>query len=142
MTRPISRKKTYFPQAAATARQSVRSAPAGPRCFRPIVSSFGTGSLASRSCVPSPHCLQYSPSLWIRYDSDIPRQVGLAGSSGIIVATLRCLMEFYDIEIPIEAQPTFVLSVEQEELGITAGLQDRVIQCYEGVIYMDFAKER
>lgn len=74
----------------------------------------------------------------IRYETDIPRQVGLAGSSAIIVATLRCLMEFYGIEIPIEAQPTFVLQVEQGELFITAGLQDRVIQVYEGVVYMDF----
>src|SRR5262249_35355285 len=29
-----------------------------------------------------------------------------------------------------------------EELGITAGLQDRVIQGYEGVGYMDFAQDR
>ena len=28
----------------------------------------------------------------VRYETDIPRQVGLAGSSSIIVATLRCLM--------------------------------------------------
>lgn len=74
----------------------------------------------------------------IRYSSDIPRQVGLAGSSSIIVATLRCLMEFYDVQIPVQAQPTFVLTVEQEELGISAGLQDRVIQVYEGLVYMDF----
>jgi glucuronokinase len=64
--------------------------------------------------------------------------VGLAGSSAIIVATLRCLMEFYGVEIPKQAQPTFVLSVEKEELGIAAGLQDRVIQVYEGMVYMDF----
>ena len=74
----------------------------------------------------------------VRYHTTIPRQVGLAGSSAIIVATLRCLMEFYDVQIPMEAQPTFVLLVEQEELGITVGLQDRVIQVYEGLVYMDF----
>jgi glucuronokinase len=74
----------------------------------------------------------------VRYQTTIPRQVGLAGSSAIIVATLRCLMEFYDVQIPIEAQPTFVLLVEQEELGITVGLQDRVIQVYEGLVSMDF----
>jgi glucuronokinase len=74
----------------------------------------------------------------IRYQTTIPRQVGFAGSSAIIVATLRCLMEFYEVRIPIEAQPTFVLLVEQEELGITVGLQDRVIQVYEGLVYMDF----
>jgi len=76
----------------------------------------------------------------VRYETHIPRQVGLAGSSSIIVATLRCLMEFYEIEIPLELQPSFVLSIETEELGISAGLQDRVIQCYEGVVYMDFDK--
>ena len=65
----------------------------------------------------------------------------MAGSSAIIVATLRCLMEFYGVEIPLQAQPSFVLSVENEELGITAGLQDRVIQVYEGVVYMDFSEE-
>jgi galactokinase/mevalonate kinase-like predicted kinase len=78
----------------------------------------------------------------IRYHTTIPRQVGLAGSSAIIVATLRCLMEFYGVEIALEAQPTFVLLVEQEELGITVGLQDRVIQVYEGLVYMDFDASR
>ena len=62
----------------------------------------------------------------------------MAGSSSIIVATLRCLMEFYGIDIPIEQQPSLVLSVETDELGISAGLQDRVIQCYEGMVYMNF----
>jgi glucuronokinase len=75
----------------------------------------------------------------VRYSTNVPRQVGLAGSSAIIVATLRCLMEFYEVEIPREAQPSFVLRVEQEELGITAGLQDRVIQVYENLVYMDFS---
>ena len=78
----------------------------------------------------------------VRYQTTIPRQVGLAGSSAIIVATLRCLMEFYDVRLPLEIQPTFVLLVEQEELGITVGLQDRVIQVYEGVVYMDFDKSQ
>jgi glucuronokinase len=78
----------------------------------------------------------------IRYETTIPRQVGMAGSSAIIVATLRCLMEFYEIAIPLAAQPMFVLSVEKEELGINAGLQDRVIQVYEGVVSMDFGLER
>src|SRR5262249_4736853 len=67
---------------------------------------------------------------------------GLAGSSAIIVATLRCLMDFYEVPIPLEVQPSLALSVETEELGITAGLQDRVIQVYEGLVFMDFAPEK
>ncbi len=74
----------------------------------------------------------------VRYQSNIPRQVGMAGSSALITATLRCLMEFYGIDIAREAQPSLVLSVEKDELGIGGGLQDRVIQVYEGAVYMDF----
>jgi glucuronokinase len=77
----------------------------------------------------------------IRYQSNVPRQVGLAGSSAIIVATLRCLMAFYGVEIPRRILPSLALSVETEELGIAAGLQDRVIQVYEGLVYMDFARQ-
>lgn len=78
----------------------------------------------------------------IRYESTIPRQVGLAGSSAIVVATLRALMQFYDIDIPQRVLPSLALSVETDELGITAGLQDRVVQVYEGLVYMDFAREK
>ena len=78
----------------------------------------------------------------VRYESTIPRAVGLAGSSAIIVATLRCLMEFYRVEIPLHVQPSLALSVETDELSIAAGLQDRVVQVYEGLIYMDFAKDK
>jgi glucuronokinase len=78
----------------------------------------------------------------MRYESIIPRQVGLAGSSAIIVAALRCLMEFYNVQIPIEVQPSLARAVETQELGIPAGLQDRVIQVYEGLVYMDFGKSQ
>ena len=77
----------------------------------------------------------------IRYETNIPRQVGLAGSSAIIVATMRALMEFYQVAIPLDVQPSFVLSVEKDELGIAAGLQDRVVQVYGGLVYMDFSRE-
>lgn len=77
----------------------------------------------------------------VRYRSSIPRQVGLAGSSAIITATMRALMEFYKVEIAPEVLANLVLSAETDELGIRAGLQDRVIQAYEGCVYMDFNKE-
>ena len=78
----------------------------------------------------------------LRYESNIPRQVGLAGSSAIVVAALRCLMEFHGVEIPRRFQPSLALAAEDEELAVPAGLQDRVIQVYEGLVYMDFARER
>jgi glucuronokinase len=77
----------------------------------------------------------------IRYYSTIPRQVGLAGSSAIISATMRALVKFFNIKIPIEILPSIILAAEIDELGINAGLQDRVIQVYEGCVYMNFDKE-
>ncbi|XP_062506583.1 uncharacterized protein LOC134183132 [Corticium candelabrum] len=78
----------------------------------------------------------------LSYETNIPRQVGLAGSSAIVVATLNCLMRFFNLtgnDLPKALRPEFVLNVEREELFIQAGLQDRVIQVYEGLVYMDFA---
>jgi glucuronokinase len=74
----------------------------------------------------------------IEFQTDIPRLVGLSGSSAIVTATMRALMQFYELEIPKPYLPTLILSVEKDELGINAGLQDRVIQVYEGMVYMDF----
>ena len=73
----------------------------------------------------------------IRYSSDIPRQLGLGGSSAIITAAARALMEFYKVKIPLEILPTLILEAERDELGINAGFMDRVIQVYEGCVYMD-----
>jgi len=42
------------------------------------------------------------------------------------------------VSMPLELQPSFVLAVERDDLGIAGGLQDRVIQVYEGLVYMDF----
>lgn len=78
----------------------------------------------------------------VRYETNIPRGVGLSGSSAIVTATLRCLMEFYQYEIPLEVQPSIVRSVENDELGIACGYQDRVVQAYEGLVYMDFGHMR
>jgi glucuronokinase len=86
------------------------------------------------------NCRLENKNFTVQYQSTIPRQVGLAGSSAIITATMKALMRFYDISIPREYLPTLVLMTEVGELGINAGLQDRVIQVYEGCVYMDFEK--
>lgn len=76
----------------------------------------------------------------LTYETNIPRQVGLSGSSAIACAALNCLMEFYGIEdaIPVTRRPNLVLDAETD-LGIAAGLQDRVVQVYGGLMYMDFS---
>lgn len=78
----------------------------------------------------------------LRYETNIPRGVGLAGSSAIITATFRALMRFFQIEIPRECLPNWVLATEREELRIEGGLQDRVAQTYEGLTYMDFERAK
>ncbi len=77
----------------------------------------------------------------LRYETDIPRQVGLAGSSAIITAVFRALMLFYEVSIPKPVLPNLILSVETREIGIAAGLQDRVAQVYGGLTYMDFRRD-
>ena len=76
----------------------------------------------------------------VRYSTDIPHGVGLAGSSAIITACFRALIAFYGVSISKATLANLVLSVETDELGISAGLQDRVVQAYEGLVYMDFDK--
>jgi len=80
----------------------------------------------------------HSRNFTLEFETDIPRLVGLSGSSAIIVATIRALMKFYEYEIPLHLLPAIVQSVEKDELNIACGLQDRVIQTYEGIVYMDF----
>jgi glucuronokinase len=77
----------------------------------------------------------------IRYNSDIPYRLGLAGSSAIITACIKALKSFYGINILKQVMANLVLSVEVDELDIMAGLQDRVVQAYESPVYMDFNKE-
>ncbi|MHB9025596.1 MAG: mevalonate kinase family protein [Armatimonadota bacterium] len=83
------------------------------------------------------------PNFTMRYETDIPRQVGLSGSSAIVIAALRSLLKWYGVTSAVEQAefPTIALETEQQELGITAGLQDRVIQTYGGAMYMDFDKD-
>lgn len=74
----------------------------------------------------------------IRYYSNIPMRVGMAGSSAIIISCLKALMQFYQVGIDKPALASLALSVESDEIGISAGLQDRVAQVYEGLVFMDF----
>ena len=77
----------------------------------------------------------------IEYESTIPLRLGMGGSSSIITAALRALCQYFSIDIPLPVQAQLVLETETRELGVPAGPQDRVIQVYEGLVYMDFARE-
>lgn len=106
------------------------------------------------------------------YKINIPRLVGLSGSSAICSAMLKALCRFYEVpildhsdilaftdsntlpssnsnisqfkhsnisrSIPLAYAPTICLEAEKYELGINCGFQDRVIQMYNGLVFMDF----
>ena len=75
------------------------------------------------------------------YKINVPRLVGLSGSSAICSAMLKALMKFYGVTIPAEYAPTLCLEAERDELGINCGYQDRVIQMYNGLVFMDFNRD-
>ena len=112
----------------------------GVRLIKATIKRFAEYCAAQHACGVPGHRLGQE-TFAVRYTSNIPRQVGLAGSSAIIVATLRALMEFYRVQIPRRVLPSLALSVERRELGIAAGLQDRVIQVYGGLVAMDFTAQ-
>jgi glucuronokinase len=91
------------------------------------------------------HSVRLAPrSFTIAYETTIPRQVGLAGSSAIVTATMAALLRFYGVteqQLPRAVLPNLVLDVELQELAIAAGLQDRVVQVYGGCMFMDFSRE-
>jgi glucuronokinase len=80
--------------------------------------------------------------LEISYESDVPFQVGLSGSSAIVIAVLRGLARWFDCDIPAYRLAQLALDAEVVDLGIAAGPMDRMIQSYEGVVCMDFAEPR
>ncbi|KAJ3372399.1 hypothetical protein HDU91_003445 [Kappamyces sp. JEL0680] len=92
------------------------------------------------------HCRQeriplHGRGFRIRCKTNIPRQVGLAGSSALVISILKSLLQHYSVgcdQIPLPVQANLALSAEADELGIAAGHQDRVIQVYGGCMYMNF----
>lgn len=77
----------------------------------------------------------------LEYESTIPQRLGLGGSSAIITASLRALCDYYGLEIPLAEQANLILETETRELGVPAGLQDRVAQVYQGLVYMNFSRD-
>ena len=76
--------------------------------------------------------------------TNIPRQVGLSGSSAIETAFMLSLMAHHNIplnSLSPRKLAELVLKVETEELGIVAGLQDRLPQAYGCMLHMDFREE-
>ena len=74
----------------------------------------------------------------IEWSTSIPRGVGLGGSSAIVISTLRALSALHDVELEATELAELALAIELDELGIAAGLQDRVAQAFGGLMFMEF----
>ncbi len=102
----------------------------GPQLLAATVRTFA--AVAESQAIP------LDGGFHLRYDTTIPRQVGLGGSSALVVATLRCLGQHFGLDLPPAILASVALRAETAELGVSAGLQDRVIQSYGGLVAMDF----
>jgi glucuronokinase len=68
------------------------------------------------------------------WTTDIPRGVGLAGSSALVIAALRA--SGVAPEDPL-ALAELALLIERDDLGIAAGLQDRAVQAFDQPVLVD-----
>lgn len=82
----------------------------------------------------------------LHWSTTIPESVGLAGSSAIVIATIRAVLASgvplprpprTDLDIALLAQ-----RIEADDLGIRAGIQDRVVQAWAEPVLVDLASGR
>jgi galactokinase/mevalonate kinase-like predicted kinase len=100
--------------------------PGGEELMRATLARF-------RARVGPPHPVALS------CETKVPREVGLAGSSAIVIACARALCDLCGRTLEHDDLAREALAVELEDLGIAAGLQDRVVQARETLVAMDFS---
>ncbi|MEE2674531.1 MAG: GHMP kinase, partial [Myxococcota bacterium] len=110
----------------------------GLRLMRAALKRFAGESKAFAALGEDDPLLRFS----LGYETDVPRQVGLAGSSAIVVASLRALCDWFGSRIEPARLAELALSAEVEDLGIAAGAMDRVIQAHGGLMAMDLKEPR
>lgn len=86
------------------------------------------------SLLPADH---RRPPLSFDWSTTIPRSVGLGGSSAIVVATMRAALHSWGLEVPPHELAEAALVAETEQLGIAAGIADRVAQVYGTTVLTD-----
>jgi glucuronokinase len=80
-----------------------------------------------------------APPAAVRWRTSIPQRVGLGSSSALVIAVIRALCILHAVRMPPTEVAELALAVEADDLGIVAGLQDRVVQSFGGLVFMDFA---
>lgn len=75
----------------------------------------------------------------VRWRTDIPRSVGLAGSSALAVAVIRGVAAASSRSIDPRLVAALALAAEVDGLQILAGWQDRIAQTHPGCVLVDAA---
>jgi glucuronokinase len=78
------------------------------------------------------------PPLAVSASTTIPRSVGLAGSSALIIAALRVLAAWTGHRWEPMELARIALAIERDRLGVEAGLQDRLVQAIGTPVAMTF----
>ena len=76
----------------------------------------------------------------LTFESSIPFQGGLSGSSALVIAALRAWSRWFGLPLNARRTAQLALEVENDVLGIRAGPLDRVVQAHDGLLAMDFAR--
>ena len=75
----------------------------------------------------------------IAWSTDVPRSVGLAGSSALAVAVIDAYAAHVGVTLDRRVTAALALRAERERLGITAGWQDRIVQAFGTTVLVDAA---
>ncbi len=78
------------------------------------------------------------PAVTLSASTSIPRSVGLAGSSALVIAALRGLAAWTTHRWDPVELAELALAVERDRLGVVAGLQDRLVQAVGKPVSMTF----
>jgi glucuronokinase len=75
----------------------------------------------------------------IDWRTDVPRSVGLAGSSALAVAVIDAVAGVWGVELDRRVVAALALRAERDVLGIAAGWQDRIVQAHGTTVLVDAA---
>lgn len=75
----------------------------------------------------------------LTWTTNIPRSVGLAGSSALAVGVIDATAALWDVALDRRVVAALALSAERDLLGIAAGWQDRIIQSFGRCVLVDAA---
>jgi glucuronokinase len=77
------------------------------------------------------------PALHVQWSTTIPRSVGLGGSSALVLATMQAALGCWGLDVPPHELAEAALMAETDELGLAAGLADRVAQVWATTVLTD-----